>query len=307
MFILPFLLFMMNSVNEAQVRDLIGIGDWPEFIFTTLDGTQVSNETLGDGLTVIEFRGTNVCNPFLDQFGVLEKNLSEIYTAYDEYGLEVYTAQFRIIPWDFLRVMPWDFFENSVAWEELPAPLIVIRTWPNVADNFPIPTFPYICILSPEAEVVWAGPPVLLNDDVMYGLVEKYLGADLPTYSFESVVEIKGTLEDGDLSSYGGKFFDHFEVELEAGGQYQIDLLSNDFDAYLCMSAASEDGRWFNDDHSTESTNSRILIRDADLGRYDIFVSVPDADRAGRGAYALRVRRRVVIARDEEKPALEAP
>ena len=179
MLILPFALLMMNPAGETQTRDMIEMGDWPEFVFTTIDETQVSNETLGDGLTVIEFRSTDGYNPALDQFGALEKSISDLYTTYDEYGLDVYTAQFRI--------MPWDFLEGDVAWEELPAPWITVRTWPNVADNFPIPIFPYICILSSEAEVVWAGPPVLLNDDVMYGLVEKHLGADLPTYSFETV------------------------------------------------------------------------------------------------------------------------
>ncbi|MFI4859384.1 MAG: redoxin domain-containing protein [Phycisphaerales bacterium JB063] len=235
----------------------VSVGDSPEFEFTTLDGVEVNSEDFGGKVVVLDFWAT-WCGPCIASF----PHMKELYAHYHDFGVEVYGLSI-----DEDRARLDAFLENNdlpwhIAHDE--------EAWAGLASDFGVQGIPSIFVFSPEGEVIWAGHPMGLTEDVMDGIANEHLDANIPTYTYSVIQEETDVLDEGDDTTADGKFVQTFEVELEAGERYRVDVSSDDFDTYLKIEAPS--GELLENDDA-DGTNSRVNIRVAEAGVYTVHVT----------------------------------
>ncbi|XAM00987.1 TlpA disulfide reductase family protein [Phycisphaeraceae bacterium D3-23] len=261
----------------------VGVGDSPEFEFTTLEGVEVSSEDLDGKVVVLDFWAT-WCGPCIRSF----PHMKDLYERYHEMGVDVYGMSIdeERAPLDaFLEEndLPWHIAHDEDAWE-------------GMAADFGVTGIPSIFVFSPEGEVVWAGHPMGLTEEVMDGIAVEYLDAELPTYTYEVVLEMDEVLDEEDGRTYDeGKFLQKIEIELEAGESYQIDMMSDNFDTFVAVHSPS--GKVEVNDDGPEGTNSRVAVRAAEAGTYTVYATSFAAGESG--GYILRVQHKTLDGADQ--------
>lgn len=254
----------------------VGVGDTPEFDFTTLDGVVVSNDDLGGNVVVVDFWAT-WCGPCIASF----PHMKELYNRYNDLGVEVYGVSIdeERAPLDaFLEQndLPWHIAHDEDAWE-------------GMAKDFGVTGIPSIFVFSPDGEVVWAGHPMRLTEEVMDGIVTEYLDADLPTYTYEVVMEEDAMLDEDDERTYDGKLLQRFTIELEEGETYQIDMSSDHFDTFMAVHTPSGDVE-VNDD-GPDGTNSRLTVTADEAGTYTVYAT--SFGQGESGGFMFKVQHKV--------------
>ena len=90
-----------------------------------------------------------------------------------------------------------------------------------------------------------------------------------------------------DIPTGEGGFARDYWVDLKAGDQVAIDLLSEDFDAIVVLLASDGSTIAENDDGPDGTTNSLLFARITESGRY--IVRVRAFGETGSGRYTLKV------------------
>jgi CHAT domain-containing protein len=98
--------------------------------------------------------------------------------------------------------------------------------------------------------------------------------------------QVDGILADGDATLNDNSLYDEHTFQGQAGQTIKIILNSRDFDTYLLLFAPSDELIAENDD-SSNSTNSEILVQLPEDGVYRVFANAYNF--TGRGAYQLTV------------------
>lgn len=101
--------------------------------------------------------------------------------------------------------------------------------------------------------------------------------------------EVSDTLSDRDIPTGEGGFSRDYSVELEAGDQVAIDLISDDFDSIVMLLAGDGSTIAENDDGPDGSTNSLLFSRITESGKYVIRVRA--FGETGSGNFTLKVTR----------------
>jgi hypothetical protein len=99
---------------------------------------------------------------------------------------------------------------------------------------------------------------------------EKYKGEALKLVA--SKANFAGKLSESE-QLLRGKFLKVFEIDLEEGKTYRIDMKSKDFDAYLILHDREGNVVAANDDISPQSTNARIQYKAAKSGPYTLLAT----------------------------------
>jgi len=267
----------MTAPALAQVE----VGDSPEFEFTTLDGVEVSSEDLGGNVVVIDFWAT-WCGPCIASF----PHMKDLHERYHELGVEVYGVSV-----DEGREELDNFLENN----ELPWHIAHEAGWDGMAADFGVDGIPSIFVFEPGGEVIWAGHPMGLTEEVMDAIVIEHLDADLPTFTYEVVLEEDAVLDEEDERTYDGKLLQKFEIELAEGESYQIDLASDNFDALMAVHSPS--GVVEVNDDGPDGTNSRVTVRGAEAGTYTIYATT--YEQGEEGGFLLTVQHKVKDGADQ--------
>jgi hypothetical protein len=101
--------------------------------------------------------------------------------------------------------------------------------------------------------------------------------------------EITSTLSTNDIPTGEGGFFRDYVVQLEAGDQVAIDLISDEFDTIVSLIADDGSTVGENDDGPDGSTNSLLFARITESGEY--FVRVSAFGETGGGDFRLKITR----------------
>jgi len=112
------------------------------------------------------------------------------------------------------------------------------------------------------------------------------LGAQTPITPGQTVT---GTLEEGDRRMEDGSLYDAYVIRGRPGDRVVVRMTSEDFDTYLHW-GYEDDGAWVEEeenDDAGEGTDSRLVVRLDDDGRYQLRAAAFDEDQ--EGAYELRV------------------
>ena len=269
----------------------VGVGDTPAFSLTTLEGVEVSQDDLDGQVVILDFWAT-WCGPCIASI----PHMQDLYETYHEMGVEVYGVSLDEDRQDL---------DAFLATQDLPWPIVHEAGWGGMAADFGVDGIPSVFILSPAGEVVWQGHPGRLTEDVMNPIVARYLGGDMPRPNTgEVVMEENAELNAKDPRAEDGAWMQAFTVELEAGKTYQIDLSSEAFDTYLTVQDPSGEVR--TNDDGPSSTDSQLVIEDAEAGVYTLFASSFNVGESG--AFVLRVREVPVVVYDlvlSEQAALD--
>ena len=117
----------------------------------------------------------------------------------------------------------------------------------------------------------------------------------------DGVGRVEGMLSDDDPPNAFGRTHKAYQVQMEAGKNYQIDLVSNDFDSYLFLLDA-KNNKITEDENAGGPRNARIIhqAKTADLFRID----VSHFDKKS-GKFTLTVRRTEpgVVVKNPDPPA----
>ncbi|BAW97765.1 hypothetical protein NIES970_27210 [[Synechococcus] sp. NIES-970] len=107
--------------------------------------------------------------------------------------------------------------------------------------------------------------------------------------SIRSGQEINERLSERDIPTGEGGFARDYVVNLQAGDQVAIDLISNDFDTIVQL--LTEDGSTIaeNDDAPDGTTNSLLFVRINEPGKYTVRVRA--FGETGSGNFSLKVTR----------------
>ena len=97
------------------------------------------------------------------------------------------------------------------------------------------------------------------------------------------------TLSERDIPTGEGGFARDYLVQLEAGDQVAIDLMSEEFDSILLLLAADGSTIAENDDGPDGSTNSLLFARITENGKY--IVRVRAFGETGGGKFSLKLNR----------------
>ncbi|MEM9414912.1 MAG: redoxin domain-containing protein [Planctomycetota bacterium] len=259
----------------------VGVGDSPDFEFETLDGVEVSSENLDGKVVVLDFWAT-WCGPCIASF----PHMKELHARYNDLGVEIYGVSLDDDRADL---------DNFLANNDLPWHIAHESGWDGMAADFGVDGIPSIFVFAPEGEVVWAGHPMGLTEEVMDAIVIEHLDADLPTYTYEVVLEEDAVLDGEDERTYDGKLVQKFEIELEEGGAYQIDMTSDNFDTLMAVHSPS--GNVEINDDGPEGTNSRITIHAAEAGTYTVYAT--SFGQGEEGGFLLRVQSKVQDGADQ--------
>ncbi|MBV5261379.1 peptidase [Synechococcus moorigangaii CMS01] len=101
--------------------------------------------------------------------------------------------------------------------------------------------------------------------------------------------EIKERLSQQDIPTGEGGFARDYAINLQAGDQVAIDLLSDDFDTIVLLLAADGSTIAENDDAADGSTNSLLFVRIDETGKYTVRVRA--FGETGNGDFSLKVTR----------------
>ena len=101
--------------------------------------------------------------------------------------------------------------------------------------------------------------------------------------------EVNDTLSENDIPTGVGGFARDYSVELFAGDQITIDLISEEFDALVSLLGDDGTTGSENDDGPDGSTNSLLFARIEESGQYT--VRVRSYAGQGTGAFSLRLAR----------------
>jgi hypothetical protein len=107
--------------------------------------------------------------------------------------------------------------------------------------------------------------------------------------SFPSNSQISDTLSDRDIPTGEGGFARDYSVQLDAGDQVAIDLLSEEFDATVMLLAADGSTVAENDDGPDGTTNSLLFARITEKGKY--IIRVRAFGETGSGQFTLKLTR----------------
>lgn len=137
---------------------------------------------------------------------------------------------------------------------------------------------------------------IVVPEDGVYEVFVSSLGGDSTgayTLSFERlgqaeiILDQPGELTNDDERDIDGKYYDVIEFSVSEGDRISIDLMSDDFDAYLTLWVDGE--HVTRDDDGGSGSNSRILYTAGQSGRATIYVSTFSAEDLG--AYQVSVYR----------------
>ncbi|NEO84645.1 MAG: peptidase [Spirulina sp. SIO3F2] len=97
------------------------------------------------------------------------------------------------------------------------------------------------------------------------------------------------TLTENDIPTGDGGFFRDYEVQLQAGDNVAIDLVSNEFDPIVSLIKFDGTPIGDNDDSPEGTTDSLLFVRIKESGAY--IVRVRSFGETGGGAFTLTVTR----------------
>ncbi|HSM83146.1 MAG TPA: PPC domain-containing protein [Nodosilinea sp.] len=101
--------------------------------------------------------------------------------------------------------------------------------------------------------------------------------------------EVNDTLSDRDIPTGAGGFARDYTVDLEAGDQVAIDVISDEFDTLVMLMSADGTAISENDDGPDGTTNSLLFARISESGTYTVRVRAYAGQ--GGGAFYLKVAR----------------
>lgn len=101
--------------------------------------------------------------------------------------------------------------------------------------------------------------------------------------------EISDTLTDQDIPTGEGGFARDYTIELSAGDQVAIDLISDSFDTIVTLLASDGSTIAENDDGPDGTTNSLLFSRITETGTY--IIRVRAFGETGGGSFTLKVTR----------------
>ncbi len=125
---------------------------------------------------------------------------------------------------------------------------------------------------------------------------EKYKGDPLKLAA--GTGGLQGKLDESE-QKLRGKFLKVFEIDLEAGRTYRIDMKSKDFDAFLVLHDREGNVVAANDDVDAKSTDARLLYKAAKSGPYTLLATSLNPKETG--GFELTIT--PVEAKDEKKAA----
>jgi hypothetical protein len=105
--------------------------------------------------------------------------------------------------------------------------------------------------------------------------------------------QVSDTLTDKDIPTGDGGFARDYTIQLAAGDQVAIDLLSDEFDAVVALLGADGSAIAENDDGPDGTTNSLLFTRITEGGTY--IIRVQAFGQTGSGKFTLKVNRLVPV------------
>lgn len=101
--------------------------------------------------------------------------------------------------------------------------------------------------------------------------------------------QVSDTLTDKDIPTGDGGFARDYTIQLAAGDQVAVDLLSDEFDAVVVLLGADGSAIAENDDGPDGTTNSLLFARITDGGTY--IIRVQAFGETGNGKFTLKLNR----------------
>ena len=114
--------------------------------------------------------------------------------------------------------------------------------------------------------------------------------AELPLVGSVTVgEEVTGALTTDDALSWDGTYVQAWSLKLEAGNTVTVDVLSNDFDAFLVV-VAPRLAEVFTDDDGAGACDARVTLTAAVAGQYRVAVNT--VEEGATGSFRIRVTER---------------
>jgi hypothetical protein len=138
----------------------------------------------------------------------------------------------------------------------------------------------------------WSSPLILAILSLILGLKALPMQAQTRLYTpipLETNKDISDVLSVNDIPTGEGGFARDYLVQLEAGDQVAIDLVSEEFDSVLLLLASDGSTVAENDDGTDGSTNALLFARITENGKY--IVRVRAFGETGGGKFTLKVSR----------------
>lgn len=133
---------------------------------------------------------------------------------------------------------------------------------------------------------------------MMLALLAVSLGA---RHASAQPLEFNGTLEDGDTTLEDGEFVDEYEIEIRQGQLVELNMVSEDVDAYLVV--LLPDGEQYeNDDAGPEDYNASLVFIAPQTGTYTIMATSALAEEAG--AYQITGKQSAIQPLEKQKGTL---
>lgn len=98
--------------------------------------------------------------------------------------------------------------------------------------------------------------------------------------AFPAGTEVVGRLTASDAMTGDGKYAQAWTLDVDAGGTFVVEVVSEDFDTYLYLTGPGLTGVLVDDDGATD-TNSRITFTAPEAGSYRVVVSTYGGDATG--------------------------
>ncbi len=142
-----------RAIAEAEAAVLAAaawkVGDTPEFAFTTIDGHNMTAESLRGKVVILDFWAT-WCGPCMASM----PHMIELYAEHADQGVEVIGINYDAE----LEPIQETIAELGMNWPQ------VHDTERKLGNAFAVQAIPSIWILSPEGEILWTGHPQQMDE-----------------------------------------------------------------------------------------------------------------------------------------------
>ena len=211
----------------------------PKINFRTMDGKQVTNETLKGHVVVIDFWAT-WCGPCIQ----VMPHMKELYEKYSPMGVVVLGVSLDRSRKDLQRFLK----AHKIAWPQF---FDDVQGPGKMADEWKVNSIPRVFILAPDGTVFWTGHPDAM-DQPMAEAVEKYK---------DDLVKAQEKQRQLDIQAGGPAAVEEGYVQLDAA---MAAMEAEDYPAALAAVARIPEKAYVDNDFSLECRNFTEQVRQLD-------------------------------------------